>query len=187
MDGSAEREPTTSAARRSTKSWAWASSITRSAQAALPKALRVYNDYALEMDNRDQETKRRALLGLIDAFQRNGTPIDAVGLQSHLRLDGTKFNEQVYRQFLRDIASRGIQILITELDVWTWGRVQRRHAGFYWQNISGDDKAWPHYVEYGPLYAGTYGFRKMRNIDGQLWEFFPEHRTLLLHPGPAAW
>lgn len=37
----------------------------------------------------------------------------------------------------------------------------------------GDLKAWPHYVEYGPLYAGTYGFRKMGNIDGQLWEFFP--------------
>ena len=37
----------------------------------------------------------------------------------------------------------------------------------------GDPKAWPHYVEYGPLYAGTYGFRKMGDIDGQLWEFFP--------------
>ena len=37
----------------------------------------------------------------------------------------------------------------------------------------GDGLAWPHYVEYGPLYAATYGFRKMGNIDGQLWEFFP--------------
>jgi hypothetical protein len=36
-----------------------------------------------------------------------------------------------------------------------------------------DLKAWPHYVEYGPLYSATYGFRKMGNIDGQLWEFFP--------------
>ena len=37
----------------------------------------------------------------------------------------------------------------------------------------GDVTAWPHYAEYGPLYAGTYGFRKMGNIDGQLFEFFP--------------
>lgn len=37
----------------------------------------------------------------------------------------------------------------------------------------GDASRWPFYVEYGPLYAGTYGFRKMGNIDGQLWEFFP--------------
>ena len=37
----------------------------------------------------------------------------------------------------------------------------------------GNPTAWPHYVEYGPLYATTYGFRKMGNVDGQLWEFFP--------------
>ena len=41
------------------------------------------------------------------------------------------------------------------------------------RRVPGDDKAWPHYVEYGPLYAATYGFRKMGNIDGQLFEFFP--------------
>jgi hypothetical protein len=41
------------------------------------------------------------------------------------------------------------------------------------QQTAGDEKAWPHYVEYGPLYAATYGFRKMGQIDGQLWEFFP--------------
>lgn len=37
----------------------------------------------------------------------------------------------------------------------------------------GDAKTWPHYVEYGPLFAATYGFGKLGNIDGQLWEFFP--------------
>lgn len=41
------------------------------------------------------------------------------------------------------------------------------------KKVAGDLKAWPHYLEYGPLYAATYGFRKMGNIDGQLWEFFP--------------
>jgi hypothetical protein len=37
----------------------------------------------------------------------------------------------------------------------------------------GDVLAWPHYAEYGPLFAATYGFRKMGNIGGQLFEFFP--------------
>ena len=37
----------------------------------------------------------------------------------------------------------------------------------------GDVLAWPHYAEYGPLFAATYGFRKMGNIEGQLFEFFP--------------
>jgi len=91
--------------------------IFRAAQAALPRAIRVYNDYGMDMDNRQHEAKRRALFGLLDEFKRNGTPIDAVGLQSHLRLDGAKFNEKAYRQFLRDIAARGLKILITELDV----------------------------------------------------------------------
>ena len=36
-----------------------------------------------------------------------------------------------------------------------------------------DAKAWPYYAEYGPLFAGTYGFSRMGNIDGQLYEFFP--------------
>jgi hypothetical protein len=36
-----------------------------------------------------------------------------------------------------------------------------------------DAVTWSHYVEYGPLYAGTYGFKKMGNINGQLWELFP--------------
>jgi len=48
-----------------------------------------------------------------------------------------------------------------------------RLAVFNDKKVPGDAKAWPHYVEYGPLYAATYGFRKMGNIDGQLWEFFP--------------
>ena len=46
-------------------------------------------------------------------------------------------------------------------------------AVFNDKKVPGDSKAWPHYMEYGPLYAATYGFRKMGNIDGQLWEFFP--------------
>jgi hypothetical protein len=45
--------------------------------------------------------------------------------------------------------------------------------GVYNDRPAVDEKAWPHYVEYGPLFAATYGFRRMGNIDGQLWEFFP--------------
>jgi hypothetical protein len=46
-------------------------------------------------------------------------------------------------------------------------------AVFNDKQTSGDGTAWPHYVEYGPLYAATYGFGKLGQIDGQLWEFFP--------------
>jgi hypothetical protein len=50
---------------------------------------------------------------------------------------------------------------------------QVKLAVFNDRKTPGDTTAWPHYAEYGPLYAGTYGFRRMGNIDGQLWEFFP--------------
>lgn len=52
--------------------------------------------------------------------------------------------------------------------------VQNVHlAVFNDRKTEGDAKTWTHYVEYGPLFAGTYGFRKMGHIDGQLFEFFP--------------
>ncbi|MFZ1989503.1 MAG: endo-1,4-beta-xylanase [Alphaproteobacteria bacterium] len=89
----------------------------RVARAADPHALLAYNDYDMEMDRTDHEAKRRALLRLLEQFKRDSTPIDAVGLQSHLKLDGSRFDAKLYRAFLKDIASMGYKILITELDV----------------------------------------------------------------------
>jgi endo-1,4-beta-xylanase len=89
----------------------------RIARRAMPKTLLVYNDYNMEMDRPDHEARRRALIGLLDAFKLNNSPVDTIGLQSHLRLDGSVFNESLYRAFLKEIASRGYKIMITELDV----------------------------------------------------------------------
>lgn len=62
-----------------------------------------------------------------------------------------------------------------------------RLAVFNDKTVKPDVVAWPHYVEYGPLYAGTYGFKKMEKIDGQLWEIFPNtgryHRIVVLPQG----
>lgn len=87
------------------------------ARASDPNALLVYNDYSLETLAPLHERRRRALLALLDRLIARRVPIDAVGLQSHLRLDGGTFDERVYRAFLREIAARGLRILITELDV----------------------------------------------------------------------
>jgi len=87
------------------------------AQEAAPGALRVYNDYGCEMDTLEGELRRKTLLQLLDEFRRRKTPIQAIGLQSHLRLDGSRFDANIYRRFLRDISDRGFLILITELDV----------------------------------------------------------------------
>jgi endo-1,4-beta-xylanase len=91
------------------------------AREADPKAVLVYNDYAMELDTPEHDGRRRALLTLLDSFKRRNLPIDAIGLQSHMRLDQFKFQPAIYRQFLKEIAARGVRILITELDVFDVG------------------------------------------------------------------
>lgn len=82
-----------------------------------PNALRVYNDYGLQYDTSSHIAKRRAALRLLERLKAKDTPIQAFGIQSHLRASETRFNAQKLRQFLQDIASMGLKILITELDV----------------------------------------------------------------------
>ncbi len=89
----------------------------RAARAADPAALLVANEYAVEMATADHEAKRVALLRWLDGLQRRGTPIDAVGIQSHLKLDESRFDPERFRRFLGEIAARGLRILVTELDV----------------------------------------------------------------------
>ncbi len=91
------------------------------ARAADPAALLAYNDSQLEMATPLHAARRGALLRLLDRLGRQGAPIGAVGLQTHLRLDGTPFDPAAYRAFLADIAGRGLRILITEMDVFDIG------------------------------------------------------------------
>jgi endo-1,4-beta-xylanase len=87
------------------------------AKEADPRAQRVYNDYHLEYAAGFQEKKRHALLNLLDGFKKRNVPCDAVGIQAHLVTKRYAFDAKVLRHFLQDIADRGFEILITELDV----------------------------------------------------------------------
>jgi endo-1,4-beta-xylanase len=89
----------------------------RTARAADPSALLVYNEYDLEENNSVHEARRSALLRLLDRLQGQGTPIDGIGLQTHLKTRHFQFDEGVYRAFIRNIASRGLKVIISELDV----------------------------------------------------------------------
>ena len=90
----------------------------QTARAADPKALLVVNDYNLEYDIDHNEKKRRQMLNLIDGFKQRGTPIDAVGIQSHLWMERRPhFSQDVFAGFLKEVSDRGLQIMVTELDV----------------------------------------------------------------------
>jgi endo-1,4-beta-xylanase len=83
-----------------------------------PAARLVVNEYDVELDAPEQEARRSALLNLLERMQRSGTPVDAVGIQAHLSCaGGPSFSPTVLRRFLAEIASLGLTIQITELDV----------------------------------------------------------------------
>jgi endo-1,4-beta-xylanase len=86
-----------------------------------PNALRVLNDFGFETDSEwDAAADRRAnALKVIDALLADNVPVQAFGVQAHLDAAGfgERFDAEAYRQFLADIADRGLSILVTELDV----------------------------------------------------------------------
>lgn len=82
-----------------------------------PNALLVYNDYGLEYDTREHDAKRTAILKLLERLKAKGTPIHAFGMQSHLQGDETRLNPSKLKTFLKEIASFGLKIIVTELDV----------------------------------------------------------------------
>jgi len=93
----------------------------RAARAADPDALLVLNDYGYETDDRytSAADKRAATLAFLDQLLRDDVPVDALGVQAHLHARDVEeaFDGEAYRSFLADVASHGLSILITELDV----------------------------------------------------------------------
>jgi endo-1,4-beta-xylanase len=81
-------------------------------------ALAGYNDYGLDYDTPQDEAKRQAVLGLLRRLKKQNVPIQAFGIQAHLTaVQQPKFQHDILRRFLGEIAALGLKILITELDV----------------------------------------------------------------------
>ncbi|WP_397326879.1 endo-1,4-beta-xylanase [Nostoc sp. FACHB-110] len=82
-----------------------------------PNTLLVYNDYGLQYDTHEHEAKRNAVLKLLENLKSKDIPIHALGIQSHLSGYETRFNPDKFKKFLSEVASLGLKILITEMDV----------------------------------------------------------------------
>jgi endo-1,4-beta-xylanase len=89
----------------------------QTAAAADPDAMLVYNDYGMEYGNEDHEARRVAVLKLLERSLDRGTPIHALGIQSHMVGDQLDFDARRFQQFLAEVADLGLKILVTELDV----------------------------------------------------------------------
>lgn len=87
------------------------------ARSLAPEAKLLINDYGLEHADAEGRARRRALLALIDGLRRQGAPLDGVGLQAHLDLARGVLDQTSLAAFLHELASRGLTVLVTELDV----------------------------------------------------------------------
>jgi endo-1,4-beta-xylanase len=89
----------------------------RTAREADPKALLTYNDYGIEYDSDEEGKKRAAVLDLLKRMKATGTPIDALGVQSHLNAASTSAFGRGINELLDGARQLGLQVFITELDV----------------------------------------------------------------------
>jgi len=73
---------------------------------------------------RRNETHIRGVLKLLEGFRKRGTPVDALGIQSHIRLlkplsvgGIVRESEGPWRRFLDEVVGMGYKLVITEFDV----------------------------------------------------------------------
>lgn len=87
------------------------------ARAVLPQGQLVYNDYMSWEPG--HEKHRDGVLRLLEGFRKRGTPVDALGVQSHIMVveGGPKYDEAAWHRFLDEVVGMGYGLLITEFDV----------------------------------------------------------------------
>jgi GH35 family endo-1,4-beta-xylanase len=60
------------------------------------------------------EHHRAGVLRLVEGFRKRGTPVDALGIQSHIKIGPV--DERAWRQFCDEVVGMGYRLLITEFD-----------------------------------------------------------------------
>jgi endo-1,4-beta-xylanase len=89
----------------------------KTARQADPKALLTYNEYGIEYDTEEEGKKREAVLGLLRRLKTAGTPLDALGIQSHMRAGGKDAFGKGVTDLIASARGMGLQVFITEMDV----------------------------------------------------------------------
>jgi endo-1,4-beta-xylanase len=88
----------------------------RLAREADTKTTLSLNEYGFEYTTEDSRQRRQHILALLQMLRSRNTPIDCLGLQSHL-LCHRIFARKELTRFLREVVDLGCRLMITELDV----------------------------------------------------------------------
>ena len=102
-----------------------------------PHALLLLNEFGFDTINQygDRPVPRqRATLEVLDHLLARDVPVHGLGIQAHLLATdfAERFHRREFRHFLREVADRGLKILITEMDVLDDGlppNIRRRDRG----------------------------------------------------------
>lgn len=89
----------------------------RTARAADPHARLTYNDYGVEFENPEDAERRRLILELLRNLKLRDVPIDAVGIQSHVRAAQPNGFGKGLADYIETIRQMGLEVYLTELDV----------------------------------------------------------------------
>jgi endo-1,4-beta-xylanase len=89
----------------------------KTARQADPKALLTYNEYGIEYDTEEEGKKRAAVLDLLHRMKAAGTPIDALGVQSHMHAGGKDSFGKGVTDLMAKAREMGLQVFVTEMDV----------------------------------------------------------------------
>jgi endo-1,4-beta-xylanase len=87
------------------------------ARQADPNAMLVYNDWGCEAGAPENDRFRAATLNFLESALKRGVPIQALGLQGHLGLNGPQVDQKKLCDFLSGVQAMGLRILVTEHDV----------------------------------------------------------------------
>ncbi|WP_313395451.1 endo-1,4-beta-xylanase [Sphingobium yanoikuyae] len=82
-----------------------------------PKATLFLTDYGIEHDSPRCERRRTAMLKLLDRLKARDVPIDAIGIQGHLKPYKEGFDERRFADFLDQLRGYGLKLEITEFDI----------------------------------------------------------------------
>lgn len=89
----------------------------RTAREADPAALLTYNEYGIEAETEADAAKRSAVLLLLRRLKQRNVPLDAVGIQSHIRARSLYGYGASLRQFIRSCRDMELEVFVTEMDV----------------------------------------------------------------------
>lgn len=127
------------------------------AHEADPDAVLRYNDYGLE-----DPAKRAKLIKLIKSLQEQGVPVMAIGTQTHISATSPTYEEMDLA--ITEMEQLGLPIHITELDVNTAERGQRRTTADISEDVSGGGQVDSALERQAEQYANVFkAFRKHKD------------------------